>query len=222
MNKRLLLTCLMSTGLFLPSMAQSEGPQKFHFGLKVSPAYSWMKVEGDQIESAGGRFGIAYGLMTEFSISQNYAFATGVDVSYRSGKYDRVNPDNGQKYAGTQKLQYVEIPVGLKLKTNEIGYITYYGQFGVLPGLLVKATEDKDYESPSETDIVDNGNQSKFYPFNAHLNVGVGIEYNLGGSTALAVGLRYNNGLIDIYKGSNNESLQFRTDGVVLDIGVFF
>lgn len=219
MNKQLLLSLITGCVLTLPALGQNDGYQKFHFGLKFSSAYSWLKVEGAEIESDGGRFGIAYGLITEFAISKNYAFATGVDVSYRSGKLAGI--DGNGKFSGIQKLQYVEIPVGLKLKTNEIGYITYYGQFGVLPGLLVKAREDRDYES-TLTDISDKGNQSKFYPINAHLNVGAGIEYNLGGSTAFTVGLRYNNGLIDIYKGSNNESLQFRTDGVVMDIGVFF
>jgi len=27
-------------------------------------------------------------------------------------------------------LKYVEIPLSLKLRTNEIGYLTYYGNFG--------------------------------------------------------------------------------------------
>ena len=222
MNKRLLLSFMMASGWMFPALGQSDGFQKFHFGLKVSPAFSWMKVDGTDIESDGGRFGMAYGLMTEFAISKNYSFATGVDVSYRSGKLVGMDPFNGEKFSGIQKLQYVEIPIGLKLKTNEIGYITYYGQFGVLPGLLVKSKEDRNYESESVPDISGNGNQSKFYPINAYLNVGAGIEYNLGGNSAFTVGLRYNNGLIDIYKGSDNESLQFRTDGVVMDIGVFF
>jgi hypothetical protein len=201
------------------SVAQSDY-NKFHFGLKVSPIYSWIKVEGNNLEGDGGRMNLAYGLITEFAISKNYSFATGLEVSYRSGKFVSNGP---VKLTGIQKLQYVEIPLGLKLKTNEIGYVTYYGLFGVLPGFLVKAKKSIDYEdNTSVPDIDDNSNQSDFYLMNAHLNVGAGIEYSLGASTSLTFGARYNNGLMDIYQGTGNISQQFRTDGVVIDIGLFF
>jgi len=87
----------------------------------------------------------------------------------------------------------------------------------------VKAKEDIDFESASDEDIENNGNQSNFYAFNVHLNVGAGIEYNLGGNTSFTAGIHYNNGLMDIYKGSDDEpSAQFRTDGIVLNVGIFF
>ena len=36
------------------------------------------------------------------------------------------------------------IPLVLKLKTNEIGYFTYYGEFGATLGLKTKSTVDDD------------------------------------------------------------------------------
>ncbi|MFM7903452.1 MAG: porin family protein, partial [Bacteroidota bacterium] len=161
---------------------------------------------------------------------KNYAFATGLDITYRGGKYIGTNigkDESGNEMLGkatnTQKLQYVEIPLGLKLKTNEIGYITYYGLFGILPGVLVKAKKELDFEDSKFIDEDYSGNQSKFYFLNVHLNVGAGIEYNLGGNTSFTTGIHYNNGLMDIYKGSDGEAnAQFRTDGIVLNIGIFF
>ena len=231
MNKRTLLTLVVFASTTMMVLGQNSDFQKFHFGLKASPTINWLRVDEEGWESDGSRIGMSYGLMTEFAITKNYAFATGLEINYRGGKY--VGPIIGIDGAGnqtieeaiiTQKLQYVEIPLGLKLKTNEIGYITYYGLFGALPGFLVKAKQNVDFEKPTIEDKENNGNQSMFYAINAHLNVGAGIEYNLGGNTSLTAGIHYNNGLLDIYKGPKDQDLsaQLRTDAIVLNIGIFF
>jgi hypothetical protein len=175
------------------SLAQSDPDQKLHFGLKASPSVTWLKVEADNvnIESEGVRIGFTYGLITEFSISKNYSFATGIDISYKGGSYSI--PD---LVAVTQKLQFVEVPIGFKLKTNEIGYIKYYGLFGALPGVNVRARKDIDYKIAGVEDVKDESNQREIGVFNLALNIGGGIEYNLGGSTAFTAGIHYQNGLL--------------------------
>ena len=221
----LMFVAVASTGLF----AQSDyDEQKFHFGLKASPVISWARIEAPGVESDGIRIGFTYGLMTESAFTKNYAFATGVDVSYRGGKYtqkdfdlDQNNPINPLvDVTRTQRFQMIEIPVALKLKTNEIGYIKYYGMFGGVPGFIVKSTED--VESANQSILADSkkrGNQSEFSFFNVSLHVGLGIEYNLGGSTAFTTGLHYTNGLIDVWKVQN---AQMRMDAITLNIGVLF
>ena len=114
----------------------------------------------------------------------------------------------------------IEIPLSLKLKTNEVGYMKYYGMFGGVPGFIVKSTED--VESSNQDVLKDNdkrGNQSDFAFFNVSLHVGLGIEYNLGGSTAFTTGIHYTNGLIDVWKLKN---AQMRMDAITLNIGVLF
>ncbi|MFM7054862.1 MAG: porin family protein [Bacteroidota bacterium] len=222
MNKRVFLSIMMAVAISFAANAQNDGESKFHFGLKASPSYNWMKTDGTGLESDGGSIGLSYGLMTEFAISKNYAFATGLEITYRGGKYNFNSVATGN-VSFKQKLQYVEVPIGLKLKTNEIGYIKYYGLFGILPGVLVKAKQDVDFESTLFEDKENNGNQSNYYAFNVHLNVGAGIEYNLGGNTSFTAGIHYNNGLMDIYKGSDDvPAAQFRTDGIILNVGIFF
>lgn len=228
MNKRLFLSIMVAFAATGTLNAQNDVTSKFHFGLKASPTYSWLKPDGDGLGSDVGKIGISYGLITEFAISKNYAFATGLEITYRGGNYTNLSVDvdgSGNKRSASikQNLQYVEIPLGLKLKTNEIGYIKYYGLFGLLPGVLVKAKKNVDYDNASIIDIENSGNQSKFYFFNVHLNVGAGIEYNLGGNTSFTAGLHYNNGLMDIYKGTKDETpAQFRTDAIVLNLGILF
>jgi opacity protein-like surface antigen len=227
MNKRTFLSLVVFASSTVFAFGQDSELQKFHFGLKASPTINWLRVDEQGWESDGSRIGMSYGLMTEFAITKNYAFATGLEINYRGGKF------KGKRFADdvnfvdasiTQKLQYVEVPIGLKLKTNEIGYITYYGLFGALPGVLVKASENVDFSDNKWTDLEKNGNQSSFYVFNAHLNVGAGIEYNIGGNTSITAGIHYNNGLLDIYKGPKDQDLsaQIRTDAIVLNFGIFF
>lgn len=229
MNKRTFLSLVVIVLTTKSVLGQNSEPQKFHFGLKASPNFNWLRVDEQGWESDGSRIGMSYGLMTEFAITKNYAFATGLEISYRGGKFigQRFAKDTTLVFAEAnivQKLQYVEIPIGLKLKTNEIGYITYYGLFGVLPGVLVKASEDVDFSDNRFEDLEKNGNQSNFYALNAHLNVGAGIEYNIGGNTSITAGIHYNNGLLDIYKGPKDQDLsaQLRTDAIVLNFGIFF
>ncbi len=225
--KKLALSLLFATSIISSAWAQEDEDQIFHFGLKASPTVNWFRIEGDNVKNEALRVGFTYGLITEFRITKNYAFATGLDISYRGGKYSEeklVVDNNGFGYFITldrvQRFQFVEVPIALKLKTNEIGYMKYYGTFGLLPGVLVKATEDVESENKAlQPDRSKRGNQSDFAAFNLSLQVGLGIEYNLGGNTSMTAGIHYVNGLIDIW---DRKDLQMRSDGIVLNIGVFF
>ncbi len=220
--KKLALSLLFVATIITASRAQEDEDQVFHFGLKASPTVNWFRVDADGVKNEALRIGFTYGLMTEFRITKNYAFATGLDISYRGGEYSEVTlvPNGVVNLTKIQRFQFVEVPISLKLKTNEIGYLKYYGTFGLLPGILVKANED--IESPDQAlqpDRSKRSNQSDFAPFNVSLQVGLGIEYNLGGNTSFTAGIHYINGLVDIW--DKNER-QLRSDGIVLNIGVFF
>lgn len=220
--KKLALSLLFVATIITASRAQEDEEQVFHFGLKASPSVNWFRIDAEGAKNEALRIGFTYGLITEFRITKNYAFATGLDISYRGGEYSTIESDSGIIYNTTriQRFQFVEVPISLKLKTNEIGYMKYYGTFGLLPGILVKATEDTESSNTSlQPERSKRSNQSDFAPFNVSLQVGLGIEYNLGGNTSLTAGLHYVNGLVDIW--DINER-QLRSDGIVLNLGVFF
>ncbi|MFM8918042.1 MAG: hypothetical protein ACKOGP_09920, partial [Bacteroidota bacterium] len=102
MNKRVFLSIMMAVAISFAANAQNDGESKFHFGLKASPSYNWMKTDGTGLESDGGSIGLSYGLMTEFAISKNYAFATGLDITYRGGKY--IGKNIGKDESGNEML----------------------------------------------------------------------------------------------------------------------
>jgi Outer membrane protein beta-barrel domain len=118
-------------------------------------------------------------------------------------------------------LQFVDIPFSLKLKTNNIGYMRYYGQFGFLAGFMVKANQDVDFDENNfgYTDKTKRNNQSDFGFFNFGLNVGLGIEYNIAGNTDITVGLGYHNAFVDIWK---EDDAKLTSNYLTLNFGVFF
>lgn len=239
--KKLAIICI----LFF--ILQNSYAQYFHFGFRAAPTFGWFKPDYNEtigntnysIQSNGLKVGFSYGLMTEFGFTENYLIATGVDIAYRNGglKY-LANSDSG--FSSTMNksytTEYVEIPFSIKLMTNEIGYIRYYGQFGVSLDLNIRAHADidssytfmnKTYKgSSSGTNVFGDIN-----PLTMSLVIGAGIEYSLQGHTRLTVGITFNNGFIDILKDKDiidshgsTQTLSYSaiTNYVALNFGIFF
>jgi Outer membrane protein beta-barrel domain len=110
---------------------------------------------------------------------------------------------NERRYSTT----YVTLPVSFKMKTKEIGSFTYYGQFGINNSFRWKATVEDQLQSitgmttlgTSETKSkIDVTKDMSFYT--ASLNMGLGTEMNLSGSTSLTFGLNYSLGFMNSVK----------------------
>ena len=207
-----------------PAQATKESPS-LKFGLKFTPTYCWFKLDRTDYDTDGGYVGYIYGIMTDFRIADNYYFATGVEVSQRGGKYKSDNlilnddPLITEKGVVTQRLQFVDIPFSLKLKTNEIGYSRYYGTFGFLTGFTVKANQDIDFEDPTMEDRDKRDNMSDFGFFNFGLLVGAGMEYNFSGNTALSFGIQYHNSFVDVW---DVQDAKINPNYIPLNLGLFF
>ena len=195
-------------------IAQDSGnSHMFHFGLKAAPALCWLAPSNKKFTDISSRFGFGYGLMTEFGFSKNYAFSTGLEILNSGGKIgfpkspdstfytvlnQDVTPNRNDTFLlvqRTYKLQYINVPLLLKLKTNQIGSMTYFGQFGFDVSFKWKATSDDDVISKGIESTLNDVTISKDINFiRLALNVGLGAEYNLAGSTSLVFSVIYNNG----------------------------
>ena len=205
----LIIIALISTNVVF---SQKANDKKFRFGLEISPAVGWMKTDNKNYSTSGVNFAYAYGLMTDFNFSSNYAFATGIEVNNNGGllSYTKDLVYNTDKFNVTStnyKLRYLNIPLSLKLRTNEIGTITYYGQFGVDLGIKIKALANEDgiADGSTTTSTLTDVNVSKDVEFaRLALNIGLGLEMNLVGSTSFIIGINYNNGFTNVLKSNSN------------------
>ncbi len=216
--------------------SQAQSNEGLHFGLKITPSIAWLRTDTKGTESNGSKFGFCYGLITEFQFSDNYSFATGLDVTYRGGNLRSTEEtnDNITKVVtiaeSEMTLQYIELPITLKLKTNEIGYLTYYLQAGLAPAINIRSRADIKFNTQTTTlatnstvtsnvELDDEDIQDNINNINLSMIIGGGIEYTLSGSTVLLVGVQFNNGLLDV---SDDDNLKMNSNMLGLSVGILF
>ena len=169
--------------------------------LVLEPVISWMKsdyVLPDKrygATSKGVLPGYNFGIKIDHFFGENYAFATGLTVNTAGGKIfypliDGVIPGINHTY----RLKHIEIPLGLRLRSDDFHRINIYGRFGLSPQFNIKAS-DRDGNTIRD--------EIKFFDLSYHL--GGGVEYSLGGRNALMIGLIFNNGFVDITKNRDFE-----------------
>ncbi len=205
--------------IFVAFFAISAQAQKFNFGLKASPSLAWLKPDTKGIASDGSKIGFSYGILMDYNFGDNYSLGTGVDITYRGGKL--VTEDTTFSANIDYKLQYIEIPFTLKMKTNEIGYLTYFAQFGFAPGVNIKAKADTETKISGQTSIneTDIDISKDINTINLAMIISLGAQYSLGGKTSLMTGLSFNNGFTDI---ADSKDLKVSSNYIALMIGVFF
>lgn len=237
MKNLLLILIVVVLGTDVFAQDQPVGPntrKKFKIGFNLSPAIDFFQAstEGVDLDKVKLKFG--YGMMAEYAFTNNYALAFGlehkmagssldfggdVDVRY----LDQSDKAEYRLLTRTHRFDYVNIPITLKLMTNEIGYFTYFGQFGVDLSVLV-SSQAKDirqtvgdtstvpnvvsevFGSAGETDFIGRYNQTMF--MNVKLRIGAGFEWNFSGNTSLVVSASYHNGFIDLMRDANNEKVR--------------
>ena len=192
--------------LMLPAVkAQSE---EYRFSLVLKPALSWMKSNENGVTSNGTLPGYNVGVLFDYFFANNFAFATGITVNTAGGKLEYPIP--GATTKQTYRLKYVELPVGMRLRSDDIHRINIYGRFGLSPQINIKAVDSNGDRISDEV-----------RPFDVGYHLGAGIEYSLGGRNALMFGLLLNNGFTDITKrtGFDDKAIHNR---LVFEIGFIF
>ncbi len=176
-------------------------------GLMASPNLGWLRPETRNFENEGVRFGISYGLISDFRLADNYYVGSGVFLSHWSGKLlmpateliNNVETDVTQRR--TYNLQYLEIPLTLKLLTNEVGYTTYYGQFGLGLGANINAKGTDRFYNDTYVRVDDDPDIKSDITFmRVGLVIGAGVEYSLAQNASVVIGLEYNNGFTNLLK----------------------
>jgi hypothetical protein len=198
--------------------------QKIKFGVFVDPQISWFGTESRTVKSDGAKFGLQGGLSIDKYFQDNYAINTGIGIGYQGGtlQFDEVSTikvynETDTLPAGTKvdyRLNYITVPIGLKLKTNQIGYFSYYARIGFTNQFNIKAKASSS-DGTLNKDIVD----KEIGLYNLAYHFGLGIEYNFSEDTALNFGVVYHNGFLDT-TDNNNASVHSRV--VSIRVGIIF
>jgi hypothetical protein len=189
--------------------------QKLRMGLSISPLIGWFTTDGDagQVATDGIRFNIKYGLHidTRLGANPNYYFSTGLFVMNTGGKLDHQyfrKDDSGNAQLTDRNISYrfnyVNIPLTMMLRTNEIGYMTYFARVGFDSGFNIKATADYDDRVVQTGEVINttDDDASDFAGlFRAGLHLEGGIEYNFTGSSRFMLSIEWNNGLNNVFDG---------------------
>jgi hypothetical protein len=191
------------------------------FGLTATPLISWHKADDPRISSEGVRAGFQYGLLVDALLNGEgrYIFSTGAVVTMTGGNLNTTT--DVFSISDQNSLQYFEIPLTLKLVATELNYFRFWGQFGLVPGVNIRARGDRDV-SPDQVDISDAINRriSEIMLVDIGLQVGAGAMYELAEHLHLSGGIIYRNGFVNNYDDGDGNKITL--NHLALQIGIFF
>lgn len=201
----LLIIVLLGTNV-MAQKTDKVADKKVTLALSVSPNISWLQQSNAGYSSDGSKLGVTYGLLTDFRLfgDNNYSLSTGFTFSHLGGKMKSVTPltnSSGTNYTGTRNSNFnftnIDVPLVIRLKTNEIGYNVFYGIFGSEIGFNVNAkerftiddgsgtiTEEKELDASNEVNLI-----------RSSLVFGLGVQRKISGNAYYRIGLTYHNGL---------------------------
>jgi hypothetical protein len=202
--------------------------QDIRLSLWTDPALSWFSSDTRESSNSGIRPGFNAGIGIDRYFRHNYAFSTGIFLTNCGGNMTysdtvRLSLKNSRAEVLPQdkviyRFKYLTIPVGIKLKTDQIGYISFYSNVGLDARFAISRKVNipaLDIEGESITDEL------------AMINIGyhlhAGAEYSLGGSTALAFGLGYESSFFDVTRESSTQPDDRVTHNLLLvKLGIIF
>ena len=190
-------------------------------GLKFSPLFSSHKIslKSDQLEVFQGKTAtrMSIGLIVDHPFTDTYFLSSGLIYLPKRVSINLEEEDGGTAPTNpfeSYDLNYLQIPLSLKLFTNEIAPdISLFFQVGlILEFKIFDQALNEDYEFIS-----------KFNFFDTAAIIGTGIEYRLGINTIFFTGISLQKGLINIINRTNPEyPLVIRNQIVSIDVGMKF
>lgn len=186
-------TSLLILSILFVQLSFGQSNEK-RFTIIGSPQISWMSTDNNLISKSSALFGYNFGLIFDNFLGENYALSTGVIVNGVGGKFKIKDEILKSEIVNTYKLKYLEIPVGLKLRSADFRQINIYGELGFSPQIRMSAV-----------DILNNSLNKEIRLLDLSYYLGGGIEYSINSRNALLLGLRFNNGLVDITKDDTKD-----------------
>ena len=198
MKQRYILLWLL-VGSAVPTHAQSRLGVKLAPGIAYNSTYAHKNNTGFASKGMGLKFkiGVTFDYNLPIQDKDNYYFSTGLCISGQ-----RTSINHGEKSVDeTHQLQYLQVPLLLKLCTSEVRLDTkLYVELGPVIGVRIKQPVSA-MEGDQEALAKD------FSRMVVSAIMGIGAEYDTGLSTSLFAGLSYQAGWTSALS-SQNESFE--------------
>ena len=188
--------------LFSLSFSQNlnEKLKNTRMGLYVSPSINFIQTDSDEIETNSNP-GVVYGYSIEMALNDNHRLESGFAISYKGG--DIVENTSNGKETSDYKVQYLTIPLLIKMRSREIGYFNYFARIGPSINLklkeMIRSSENKN-TNPAMIDIC----------------LFLGAEYSLGGKTSVEGSLFFNNNITNALGDNQDPHALFHQLGLRL------
>lgn len=257
MKKSFIIAAIM---LFATLTATAQY-KDFYFGLKTGTDLQWAGSSTKTVHNDKVKMGYNIGFVAEYYFVENYAIEFGLNLNLLRNRYDyeeaRVIPDqvlnvNVDSVWGnvnrTMRGTYVELPIMLKMRTNEFGDWRFFGEVGASVGVRCKASAkdlftykvgNGDFYYPANTEDAKFTNVSKEYNILAvKYIIAGGAEYSINGNTRAFARIIFNGNFLNALsrgyamkdeKDRNNtydyvrpEKLDVHPYSIGIDLGIMF
>lgn len=218
---------LILGALFISTLFSTYGQNKYSFGFEVGPQFSWATSNTRNVKNDGMVSGVKYGIRGDKFFGENYAFTTGLIIShtginlqYTDTLVMKTVDDNYTLDSGSivnYYMQYIEIPLGFKFQSKEIGYMRILFEGGLIQSFRLRAKASVD-EANIDNEELKEGVRlfATSYYFEG------GVAYSLGAQVAIKGSLFYSSGLYDITSDNNKRSDRITQNSFGLKLGLIF
>jgi hypothetical protein len=188
-------------------MAQEKN---IRFGVFADPVIAWFSSDTKETKNDGARPGINFGFTFNKYFDKNYSFSTGLSLLNAGGRltnadtvvmaFNNFNTKVAPGEPMVYRIQYLNIPLGLKFESDQIGYTRFFVDLGLDAKVVLGGKVDvpsKEIEKEAAADELN--------LFNIGYHMMAGIEYSLGGNTGVILGLGYENNFLDVTNDINSQ-----------------
>ncbi|MDZ7635463.1 MAG: outer membrane beta-barrel protein [Bacteroidales bacterium] len=207
MKSEIKCSILRALTVFIMAAAPLRGiaQEEMVFVVHADPVISWMGSNESEYVNEGSKAGFDIGLNVLHFFAENYAISSGISIFSAGGRqsvteeitmvFNNFTRDVAAGEEIRYNLRYLNVPVGLRLQTNQAGLLTYWTDLGFDIRLLLKSTID----IPAAQ--IDHENaKTEVYGMNAGWHIGAGREYEMSIDASIIAGLSYAQDFFDVTK----------------------
>ena len=225
-TKVILAAIILFTGFV--SLQAQKSYRRVSFGFGLQPHVSWFHADEAALSKGPVRLGIEGGLRLDFALQRLIALSVGVNLNQTGGNIiynesqildlDSVSKTVDAGTRVTYRLQFIEVPIAIKLMLPEIGYSTWFAEIGLDPMFNSSA-----YINATDNNIQREPFQQGVSRFNLAWHSGLGINYSLGRRMSLQFALMYKNSFLDMTRENDiRDADNVRINQVGLKMGILF